>query len=101
MNEDWLERALAGAAEPHIDDDGFTLRVMRALPPAPRQAGSRSDWILVTGAATGSAVAASQFPLAPFVNLLLQSAQVPWLVGIMVLGLMAVALVAEPLRRVL
>jgi hypothetical protein len=100
MNEDWLERALAGA-EPHIGDDGFTQRVMQALPAARATTGSRADWILIAGAAVGSGVAASQFPIAPFFNLLLQSAQIPWIGGIVMLGCMTVALLAEPLRRAL
>jgi hypothetical protein len=36
-DDDWLDRALAESARDHaaayVDDDGFTARVMRALPP--------------------------------------------------------------------
>ena len=101
MNEDWLEQRLR-SAEPHLDDDGFTLRVMAALPArraAP--ASARPDWILIGATAAGSAVVAAQFPLAPFLNLILQSAQMTWIGGIVMLGCMAGALLAEPLRRAL
>ena len=48
-DDDWLVRALR-AHQPRLDDDGFTQRVMAALPPvrAPRRA--RADWIVLLGA---------------------------------------------------
>lgn len=101
MREDWLEQALS-APEAPLPDDGFTLRVMQALPPAPApRLGGRSDWILLGGTALGSAVFASQFPLLPFLRVLVESAQVTWLGGALMLACMAGALLAEPLRRAL
>jgi hypothetical protein len=99
MNDDWLDRALAGK-EAALPDAGFTLRVMQALPPAPRERFfGRSDWIMLGGVATGSAVVAAQFPLAPFLNLLIQSANVTWVGGLMMLACMAGVLLFEPLRN--
>lgn len=100
MNEDWLERALRGAETP-VSDAGFTLRVMRALPPASPVTERRSDWILIAGAAAGSAVAASQFPLAPFLNLVLESLQITWVAGAMALAISAGVLLADAWRRAL
>jgi hypothetical protein len=98
--DDWLERALAGAEAP-LPDDGFTLRVMRALP-APRRShlGERADWIVIGGTALGSAVVAAQFPLGPVLNVFVQSAQITWLGGVLMLACMAGALLAEQLRRI-
>ena len=99
--QDWLERALAGS-EPPLGDAGFTLRVMRALPPMQRERRfERADWILLGGAAVGSAAVATQFPLAPFVNLLIQSANTTWVGGIAMLGCMAAVLLVEPIRNAL
>ena len=39
-DDQWLERALR-AAEPHLADDGFTQRVLAALPPAPAPRATR------------------------------------------------------------
>jgi hypothetical protein len=104
MTDDkWLERALR-AHEPRLDDDGFTLRVMGALPPARARRGARTDWIVVGRAAVGSAAAASQFPLAPFLkvaDLVLQNAHIVWIGGAVMLACMAGALLSEPLRRAL
>jgi hypothetical protein len=101
MNDDqWLERALR-ASERHLDDDGFTQRVMAALPPAPARRAARTDWIVVAGAAVGSAIVASQFPLAPFLRVALEASQVTWLGGAVMLACMAGALLAEPIRRAL
>jgi hypothetical protein len=99
MHDDWLERALA-AGETAVPDDGFTLRVMQALPPVarPRLFG-RSDLILLGGVAAGSALTAAMFPVAPFLNLLIQSAHVTWLGGVLMLACMAGALLYEPLRN--
>ena len=69
-DDDWLVRALR-AHEPRLDDDGFTQRVMAALPPVPAPRRARADWIVLLGAAAGSAVTVTQFPL---VSLL-----APWL----------------------
>lgn len=97
--DDWLGRALAGS-EPRIADEGFTLRVMQALPHAPKERlFGRSEWILLGGAATGSAIVAAQFPVAPFLNLLIQSANVTWIGGVVMLACMAGALLYEPLRN--
>lgn len=97
--DDWLARAVAGA-EPPIADDGFTLRVMQALPPAPRpRLFRRSDWIPLGAVAAGSAVVAAQFPLGPFLNLLIQSANVTWIGGAAMLACMAAVLLYEPLRN--
>jgi hypothetical protein len=99
MKDDWLDRALREAESP-LDDDGFTLRVMSALP-APRSARSSGhDWIVIAGAAVGSTVVASQFPLAPFLNVVLQAAQITWIGGAVMLACMAGALLAEPIRRI-
>lgn len=100
MSEDWLERRLR-AAEDHIDDDGFTLRVMGALPAARPLRSNRSDWILLAGTAAGSAVVAAQFPLAPFLNLLAHTVQITWIAGLAALALMGGALLLEPLRKAL
>jgi hypothetical protein len=99
-HEDWLDRALR-TAEPALADDGFTLRVMRALP-APRRSrlGERADWIVIGGTALGSAVVAAQFPLGPVLKLFVQSAQITWLGGALMLACMASALLAEQLRRI-
>ena len=54
--------------------------------------------------ALGSAVVASQFPLAPFLDLAevaLRQVQLSWLGAAVMIACMAVALLAEPLRRVL
>jgi hypothetical protein len=99
MHEDWLERALA-TREAAIPDDGFTLRVMQALPAAPRRRlFGRSELILLGGVAAGSAATAALFPVAPFLNLLIQSAHVTWLGGVLMLACMAGALLYEPLRN--
>ncbi len=66
-DDQWLERALR-AAEPHLADDGFTQRVLAALPPAPAPRATRLDWVVPAAVALGSAVVASQFPLAPFLE---------------------------------
>lgn len=101
MREDWLERAVAAAERP-LPDDGFTLRVMAALPPAPaRGIGNRADWILIGATGVGSAIAASQFPLLPFARVLFESAQVVPLGAALMIGCMAAALFFEPLRRAL
>jgi len=96
---DWLERRLAGA-EATLPDAGFTLRVMSALParPASRRI-ERNDWILLGGAAIGSAAVAAQFPLVPFVKLLIESSQVTWVGGLAMLACMAGVLLYEPLRN--
>jgi anti-sigma factor RsiW len=100
MHEEWLDQALRRAESP-LADAGFTLRVMRALPQAPRaRSAERADWILLGGTALGSAVVAAQFPLGPVINLLVQSAQVTWLGGALMLACMAGALIADYLRRV-
>lgn len=99
QTDDWLARALAGS-EPRIADDGFTLRVMQVLPPARKQRlVDRSDWIMLGAVASGSAVVAAQFPLAPFLNLLIQSATITWVGGAMMVACMAAALLYEPLRN--
>lgn len=104
MNDDqWLERALR-AHEPRLADDGFTLRVMAALPPARAQRASRADWIVVGGAVAGSAVVASRFPLAPFLDLadaVLRNPHISWVGGALMLACMAGALLSGSLRRVL
>ena len=100
-DDQWLERALR-AAEPHLADDGFTQRVLAALPPAPAPRATRLDWVVP--AAVGSAVVASQFPLAPFLDLAevaLRQVQLSWLGAAVMIACMAGALLAEPLRRVL
>lgn len=101
MREDWLEQRLAREEIP-LPDDGFTLRVMGSLPP--RREGRperRADWILLAGTATGSAAAAAFFPVAPVLRVLVEAAQIPWIGGGLMLGVMALALLAEPLRRAL
>lgn len=101
MREDWLEQALA-REDTRLPDEGFTLRVMAALPPRPEaHTGLRSDWILLAGTAAGSAVAASFFPVGPVLRVLLEAAQIPWIGGGVMLGVMALALLAEPIRRAL
>ena len=45
-DDDWLVRALR-AHEPRLDDDGFTQRVMAALPPVPAPRRARADWIVL------------------------------------------------------
>ena len=102
-DDQWLERALR-AAEPHLADDGFTQRVLAALPPAPVPRVARLDWVVPVAAVPGSAVVASQFPLEPFLDLAevaLQQVQLSWLGGAVVLACMAGVLLAEPLRRAL
>ncbi|MBP9035991.1 MAG: hypothetical protein KBG29_19005 [Pseudomonadales bacterium] len=102
-DDQWLERALR-AGEPHLDDDGFTQRVLAALPPAPTRHAARLDWVVPAAAVLGSAVVASQFPLAPFLNLAevaLQQVQLFWFGGAVMLACMAGALLAEPVRRAL
>ncbi|MBK6280374.1 MAG: hypothetical protein IPF57_20710 [Gammaproteobacteria bacterium] len=102
-DDQWLERALR-AAEPHLADDGFTQRVLAALPPAPAPRATRLDWVVPAAVALGSAVVASQFPLAPFLDLAevaLRQVQLSWLGAAVMIACMAGALLAEPLRRVL
>lgn len=57
----WLEALLQAdaAAQPHIADDGFAQRVMKALP-APRQPAPR--WIVPLAALVGSAIALGLTP---------------------------------------
>jgi hypothetical protein len=99
MREDWLEQALA-REDNRLPDEGFTLRVMAALPPrAEVRPARRADWILLAGTAAGSAVAASFFPAAPVLRVLVEAAQIPWIGGGVMLCAMALALLAEPLRR--
>lgn len=100
-DDDWLARALR-AHEPRIEDRGFTQRVMAALPPAPApRVVKEKDWIVLTGAATGSAIAASQFPLEPFLRVLVEAAQITWIGAALMLACMAGVLLAEPVRRAL
>lgn len=99
MREDWLERALA-REDTRLSDEGFTLRVMAALPPRPQaHPGRRGDWILLAGTAAGSAVAAALFPVGPVLRVVVEAAQIPWIGGGVMLVAMALALLAEPLRR--
>lgn len=85
MSDDRLDRLLrADAAREAIPDDGFTARVMAALPPAP--ASVPRDWLtpaLVAGsAALGSALAVAFAPegtglLQGYVDLVHQRAGTP------------------------
>lgn len=97
--KDWLDDALRDAEEP-LADAGFTLRVMQALPPR-EQREQRHDWILYGAAAASSAVVAVQFPVLPFLRVIQEAAQITWIGGLVMLGCMAGALLAEPLRRML
>jgi hypothetical protein len=97
--KDWLELALHETEEP-LPDAGFTLRVMQALPPRERRE-QRYDWILYGAAAASSAVVAVQFPVLPFLRVVQELAQFTWLGALVMLGCMAGALLAEPLRRML
>ncbi len=54
--EEWLDRQLREAA-PYIEDDGFTARVLRKLPPAKRRDQSLRSIILIGLTALGSALA--------------------------------------------
>src|SRR3989442_5687411 len=54
--EEWLDRQLREAA-PYIEDDGFTARVLRKLPPTKRRDQSLRSIILIGLAALGSALA--------------------------------------------
>jgi hypothetical protein len=98
MTDDWLEKALR-QGETHIDDDGFSDSVMCKLPQVAQSSAMRTHWIVLVGAAVGSAVVAAKFPFAPFVELLVGSAQVPMIGAAAMLAGMAGALLAEPLRR--
>lgn len=53
----WLR---AHAALPPLTDDGFTARVLTALPPRRRHAGRGRTWAILAGAAAGVAVAAAR-----------------------------------------
>ena len=98
---DWLQHALDGAEEP-LADDGFTARVMQAMPAVPlERRENRFDWILYAAAAASSAVVAVQFPVLPFLRLVQEAAQITWIGAAVMLGCMAGALFAEPLRRML
>lgn len=97
--KDWLDHALRDA-EPPLPDAGFTLGVMRALPPREHRE-QRHDWILYGAAAASSAVVAVQFPVLPFLRVIQEAAQITWLGAIVMLGCMAGALLVEPLRRML
>ena len=59
----------------------------------------RNDWILMGGAAIGAAAVAAQFPFAPFLNLLVESANTTWLAGLAVVACMAGVLLIEPIRN--
>jgi hypothetical protein len=99
MREDWLDQAIARAEAP-LPDDGFTLRVMRELPKRrPAEDGRRADWILIAATAAGSAVAAALFPVGPVLRVVVEAAQIPWIGGGLMLGAMALALLADPIRR--
>ena len=54
--EEWLDRQLREAV-PYIEDDGFTARVLRKLPPAKRRDQSLRSIILIGLTALGSALA--------------------------------------------
>lgn len=97
--KDWLERALRDAEAP-LPDAGFTLRVMQALPPRERRE-ERLDWILYAATAASSAVVALQFPVLPFLRVVQEAAHVTWIGALVMLGCMAGAVLAEPLRRML
>jgi hypothetical protein len=53
--EAWLR---ASAAPPPLPDEGFTLRVLTALPPPAREQSAQRGWFCVGGALLGLAVAA-------------------------------------------
>ena len=53
--EAWLR---ASAAQPSLPDDGFTQRVLTALPPPARQPSARRMWFCTGGALVGIIVAA-------------------------------------------
>jgi len=48
----------ASASQPSLPDDGFTQRVLTALPPPARQQSARRLWFCVVGALVGIVVAA-------------------------------------------
>lgn len=110
-DQDWLENAFKDYKDDYIEDAGFTDMLMASLPEtAPVSAESlyntteetgRYDWLVLGGAALGSAVVVSQFPLAPFMTLLTTSAQIPLIAGASVLAgaglLLASALVRKSL----
>jgi hypothetical protein len=52
--EAWLH---ASAALPSLPDDGFTSRVLSALPPPARQQNTQREWFCVGGALIGTVVA--------------------------------------------
>jgi hypothetical protein len=54
--EEWLDRQLHDAV-PYIEDDGFTARILRQLPPAKRRDQSLRSIILIGLTALGSALA--------------------------------------------
>ena len=55
IQDDWLDRKLQEAA-PYIEDDGFTARVLRQLPPPVRQIEFLRSFILVAMSALASAL---------------------------------------------
>lgn len=63
--DDWLERLLRedAAHAPHVEDAGFSARVMASLPP-PRKPAVR--WLVPAMAALGAAVAAGFTPAGDF-----------------------------------
>lgn len=55
--EAWLR--INSAAEP-LADDGFSTRVLDALPPPAAESQSRRTWLCIVGAASGAAIAAAE-----------------------------------------
>ena len=54
---------------------------------------------IVATAAAASAVAAALFPVGPVLRVVVEAAQIPWIGGGLMLGAMALALLADPIRR--
>lgn len=94
--QDWLDNAFIDYKEDYISDDGFTDMLMASLPPEAAkpvaltnqsEASTRYDWLVIGSATAASVVAASLFPLSPFVDLLTASAQIPVVIaGVAALG---------------
>ena len=101
MNDkDWLRDALA-ARDAYIEDDGFTDQVMHRLPRARIHRRGHHDWIVLVAAATASAVVALQFPLAPFVQVLSTSLQLPVVMGSLMATAMVLGLGGDKLKELL
>ena len=66
-NDDWLDRMLRDDARQRLDDAGFTVSVISALPPAPQAYPWLKTALVVGSTALGGLLAALFAPIGPMV----------------------------------